>query len=662
MNLVIVESPAKGRTLQRILGDDYKVAASFGHVRDLPQNALGVKVEKNFEPEYVIIPRARKNLARLKESVKDAKTVFLATDYDREGEAIGWHLMQALGLANPKIKRITFHEITKDAILDAIKNPRTIDNDLVDAQQARRILDRLVGYKLSPFLWKKVFQGLSAGRVQSVAVRLIVDREREIETFKPQEYWTITADFDADGRRFSAELVEYQGKKLDKLEIQTQVQAQKIVNELSVSSIQYQVSSIETKDEFKWAFPPFTTSTLQQDGNRRLGFTAKKTMKLAQDLYEAGSITYMRTDSTSLAWVAVNTTRKLIEEEFGKDYLPEKPRQFKTKTLGAQEAHEAIRPTYIATKELAGKWTTDHKKLYELIWRRMVACQMNPAKLSVTTVDVKAGDKGLFKATGQTLAFDGWTKVYPIKLEEKSLPKLTKDEALKLEKLEPKQHFTEPSHRFTEATLVKALEQFGIGRPSTYAPIISTIQDRGYVRLQNRFFYPEQVGIIVTELLKEHFPDIVDIGFTKNMESSLDEIAEGKQKWQQVLSDFYGPFEQNLKAKEKTVEKTNVAEITEGAGVPCERCGRPMVVKVGRFGRFLACSGYPKCKNTKQIVGRTGITCPECKQGELVSRRTKKGGRNFWGCERYPKCKYASWKWPGRATTETAQKGTEPKK
>lgn len=644
MNLVIVESPAKGRTLQRFLGSDYKVAASFGHVRDLPAKELGVDVGKNFEPKYNIIPRARKNLSKLKDEAQKAKQVYLATDYDREGEAIAWHIQHALELKNPK--RITFHEITKSAIEEAIKTPREIDINLVDAQQARRVLDRLVGYKLSPFLWKKVFQGLSAGRVQSVAVRLIVDREKEIAAFKPQEYWSITAHLQAKSGEFEAQLVEHDGKKLEKLDIASKIDAEKIVKKLL--DLRFKILDLELREELKWQLPPYTTSSLQQDANRRLGFTAKKTMKMAQDLYEAGHITYMRTDSTNLAWIAVNTTRKLIESEFGKDYLPEKPRQFKTKTLGAQEAHEAIRPTYIATKTIEGKWTDDHKKLYDLIWRRMVACQMAPAKLSVTTVDVKAGDKGLFRTTGQTVVFDGWTKVYPIKLEEKTLPKLVKDDPLKLEKLEPKQHFTEPPTRYSEATLVKALEQNGIGRPSTYAAIISTIQDRGYVRIQNRFFYPEQIGVIVTELLIEHFSDIVDIGFTSAMEGKLDEIAEGKHRWQQVIADFYGPFEKTLLEKEKTVQKTDVKEeITEGAGTACERCGKPMVVKVGKFGRFLACTGYPECKNTKQIVGRTGIICPECKTGELVARRTKKG-KQFWGCETFPKCKYATWRWPGR--------------
>lgn len=643
MNLVIVESPAKGRTLQRFLGSDYKVSASFGHVRDLPEKELGVDVEHDFSPKYTIIARARKNLARLKEAVDKADAVYLATDYDREGEAIGWHLAQALAIKKPK--RITFHEITKDAILDALKEPREIDEKLVDAQQARRVLDRLVGYKLSPFLWRKVFKGLSAGRVQSVAVRLIVDREREIEQFKPQEYWSIIGNFDCDSASFNAELIEFEGRKLEKLDIKSKNDADKIVEALS--GFEFRISDLRLEETLKWALPPFTTSTLQQDANRRLGFSSKKTMKLAQDLYEAGQITYMRTDSTNLAWVAVNTTRKLIEAEFGKDYLPEKPRQFKTRTPGAQEAHEAIRPTYIETKTPKGTWTRDHTELYQLIWNRMVACQMTPAKLSVSTVDIKAGDKGVFRAIGQVLVFDGWMKVYPIKIEEKSLPKLANSQVVKLNKLEPLQHFTKPPDRYSEATLIKALEQHGIGRPSTYVPIISTIQDRGYVRLQSRFFYPEQIGLIVTDILTEHFPQIVNIDFTANMEARLDEIAEGQHKWQDVIADFYGPFAKNLAEKEKTVAKTDVEHnISEGAGEPCPKCGRPMVVKSGRFGRFLACSGYPDCKTTKQLVGRTGITCPECNKGELVSRRTKKG-RQFWGCERFPDCKYATWRWPG---------------
>lgn len=660
MNLVIVESPAKGRTIERFLGEGYKVAASLGHVRDLPDKELGVDTEHNFAPHYQIKPTARKTVVRLKELAKSASAVFLATDYDREGEAIAWHTVQALGLdelktknSELKIQRITFHEITKNAIVEAVKNPRSIDMDLVDAQQARRVADRLVGYKLSPFLWRKVFQGLSAGRVQSVAVRLIVDREREIQNFKPQEYWTITGNFQAQPARhknenFNAELIEYQGKRIDKLDIKTQQDADKIVKELSVNSLRLIVNSCETAQQFRWPFPPYTTSTLQQDANRRLGFSAKKTMRFAQDLYEHGLITYMRTDSTSVAWVALDAARKLIEKDFGSTYLPEKPRVYKTKALAAQEAHEAVRPTYIERKQIEGKWSADHKKLYDLIWRRLVACQMNPVKLTVKTIDIKAGNPpvGGFRVAGQVITFDGWLKVYPIEIKENKLPTLKPATLLTLNLLTPNQHFTEPPDRYSEATLVKALEQHGIGRPSTYAPIISTIQDRGYTRVERRFFYPEQVGFIVTDLLKGHFPDVVDIGFTAMLEAELDLIAEGKKSWQEVIKTFYEPFAATLAQKEKTVAKSDLAaQIKEGAGLACLKCGKPMVVKVSRFGRFLACSGYPACKNTKQLVGRTGVVCPECKQGELVSRRTKKG-KTFWGCERYPECKYATWQYP----------------
>ena len=653
MNLVIVESPAKGRTIARFLGEDYKVVASFGHVRDLPQKELGVDVDHDFKPDYAVIPRAAKTIAKLKDAAASAKQVYLATDYDREGEAIAWHIVQALGLHELKVKnekvkveRIVFHEITKQAIEEAVFNPRELDLKLVNAQQARRILDRLVGYKLSPFLWEKVFKGLSAGRVQSVAVRLIVDREREIEQFTPQEYWTILGDFAVTKSELQATLIAYEGKPLEKFDITTKAQADEIVQ--SLLNVNCQVLTVRSSEELRWSFPPFTTSTLQQDANRRLGFSSKKTMKLAQQLYESGYITYMRTDSMNLAWVAVNTTRKLIEEEFGKEYLTEKPRQYRTKTLGAQEAHEAIRPTYIDRKTL--KFVTpDHKELYTLIWNRMVACQMAPARLNVTHVDIVGGE-GVFRANGQTIVFDGWLKVYPIKIEEKELAIVKPGELAVLKQLVPEQHATEPPRRYSEATLVKALEEHGIGRPSTYAPIISTIQDRGYVRLQNRVFYPEEAGTIVTDMLKTNFPDIVDIGFTAQLEGKLDAIAEGAKDWHEVLREFYGPFAKNLAEKYISVTKDESIQ-NQASGEKCSKCDRDMVVRLGRFGQFLACSGYPECKNTKSLVAPTGVSCPDCKQGEIVQRRSRRG-KVFWGCSRYPECKYSSWENP---TTSKSQ-------
>ncbi|MBI3261083.1 type I DNA topoisomerase [Candidatus Berkelbacteria bacterium] len=661
MNLVIVESPAKGRTIARFLGEDYKVVASFGHVRDLPQKELGVDVDHDFKPHYIAIPRAEKTIAKLKEAAAGAKEIYLATDYDREGEAIAWHIMQAIGLQtqNSKLKtqnykRIVFHEITQQAIEEAVQNPRELDLKLVDAQQARRILDRLVGYKLSPFLWEKVFKGLSAGRVQSVAVRLIVDREREIEGFVSQDYWTILGDFAVAANDVQATLVRYEGKDLEKLAIGSRSQANQMMEILKKSS--YKVAAAETKEELKWSFPPFTTSSLQQDANRRLGFSSKKTMKLAQQLYESGYITYMRTDSMNLAWVAVNTTRKLIEQEFGKQYLSEKPRQYRTKAVGAQEAHEAIRPTYIDRKTLGApakkgktkkaaveKWRQDHKDLYQLIWNRMVACQMAPAKLSVSHIDIQAGDN-TFRRSGQTITFDGWLKVYPIKIEEKPLVVIKPGESAELKELTAEPHATEPPRRYSEATLVKALEEHGIGRPSTYAPIISTIQDRGYVRLQNRVFYPEQAGTIVTDVLKTNFSDIVDIGFTAELEGKLDAIAEGAKDWHDVLREFYEPFAKNLAEKYTSVTKDESIQ-NQASGEKCSKCNRDMVVRLGRFGQFLACSGYPECKNTKSLIAPTGINCPDCKQGEILQRRSRHG-KVFWGCSRYPECKWSSWENP----------------
>ncbi|MFY9484121.1 MAG: type I DNA topoisomerase [Patescibacteria group bacterium] len=692
MNLVIVESPAKGRTIARFLGGDYKVVASFGHVRDLPAKELGVDVDHDFKPDYIVIPRAVKTIAKLKEAAEGAGQIYLATDYDREGEAIAWHVAEALGLKSRRsgrdpdftsgpdtlnlkpVKRITFHEITQQAIEEAVKNPRELDLKLVNAQQARRILDRLVGYKLSPFLWEKVFKGLSAGRVQSVAVRLIVDREREIEQFIPQEYWTILGDFAAASSELQATLIVYEGKPLEKLDIATKARADEIVKTLSVSSLEFRISDFSSQEELKWSFPPFTTSSLQQDANRRLGFSSKKTMKLAQDLYESGYITYMRTDSMNLAWVAVNTTRKLIEEELGKEYLSEKPRQYRTKALGAQEAHEAIRPTYIDRKILGAtvkgktkgktkkpavdKWTPDHKQLYQLIWNRMVACQMAPAKLNVAHVDIEGGHS-TFRANGQTITFDGWLKVYPIKIEEKLLFAAKPGEPAQLKQLIPGQHATQPPRRFSEATLVKALEEHGIGRPSTYAPIISTIQDRGYVRLQNRVFYPEEVGTIVTDMLKTNFSDIVDIGFTAELEGKLDAIAEGAKDWHEVLAEFYGPFAKNLAEKYTSVTKDESIQ-NQASGEKCSKCGRDMVVRLGRFGQFLACSGYPECKNTKSIVAPTGVSCPDCKQGEILQRRSRRG-KVFWGCSRYPECKYSSWEAPAQANVVPQPQISDPR-
>ncbi len=665
MNLVIVESPAKGRTIERYLGPDYKVLASFGHVRDLPKGELGVDVEHDFEPKYVIPAKARKVLSALKLAVSQADNVYMATDYDREGEAIAWHIVQACGLdklktKNKKLKtlhRITFHEITKEAIQESVTNPRQIDMDLVNAQQARRVLDRLVGYKLSPFLWKKVFKGLSAGRVQSVA-----DREREIQAFIPTEYWDIKAKLKTKNpsaslrageklktnEEFLANLIEMDGKKIDKLDIKSTKQADQII--INLENAKYIVENITEKDENRYSYPPFTTSTLQQEASKRLHFSAKKTMKIAQDLYEDGLITYMRTDSVSLAPSAIEVTRKLIKDEYGQNYLPISAKLYKTKTKGAQEAHEAIRPTDVTT--LTSQLSTpsdDHERLYDLIWRRMVASQMNPMILATTSVDIITQFSTLnsqftakFRANGNTIKFDGFSKVWPVLIKETNLPKLTAGEVLDLIQLLKEQHSTEPPARYTEASLIKALEEHGIGRPSTYAPTISTIIDRGYVLIENKVMMPKEIGFIVTDLLVEHFPQIVDIDFTAKMEKEFDEIAEGKENWVKMLDNFYKPFIKNLESKEKNVTKLNTQEKTDKK---CPKCSKDMVIKMGKFGKFLACTGFPDCKYTEQIIVKTGLKCPDCKVGDIIERKTHRG-KTFWGCSEYPKCKWASWENP----------------
>jgi DNA topoisomerase-1 len=685
MNLVIVESPAKGKTIEKYLGKDYRVLASFGHVRDLPKNELGVDTDHNYEPKYVIPPKARKVLSALKAAIAQSDQVYLATDYDREGEAIAWHIVQACGLENSKsqasnskqiqnskskitnnkpVFRITFHEITKDAIVEAVKKPRTLDMDLINAQQARRILDRLVGYKLSPFLWKKVFKGLSAGRVQSVVVRLIVDREREIQAFVPQEYWSIKAELQPTVKdqssvtSFFANLIEVDGKKLDKLAIKSESEAGEITKNLE--NAQYIVENITQKDENRFSYPPFTTSTLQQESSKRLGFSAKQTMKLAQDLYEDGLITYMRTDSVNLAVTAVSAARSLIEHNYGKEYLPNSPKLYKTKSKGAQEAHEAIRPTDV-TVTGAPNVSSDHEKLYNLIWSRMIASQMNPMILATMSVDIMAkssqlkANSYLFRANGSTIKFDGFSKVWAVKMEEKSLPNLTIKDLLILIKLFKDQHSTEPPARYNEASLIKYLEEQGIGRPSTYAPTISTIQDRGYVYLDKKVFFPKEVGFIVTDMLVANFPDIVDVKFTAKMEESLDDVAEGKGDWVKMLDDFYKPFIKNLGEKEGSVEKTQTDEKTDKK---CSKCGKDMVIKMGKFGKFLACTGFPECKNTEQILVKTGLACPDCKTGDVIERKTRRG-KTFWGCSAYPNCKWASWNDPNKRGTDAETNGTD---
>ena len=649
MNLIIVESPTKAKTISKFLGKDYKVESSFGHVRDLPKSVLGIDVEHNFEPKYVVPLKSKKTVSNLKALTKKSQQVILATDEDREGEAIAWHLAEALGLNKSNTERIVFHEITKGAIDNALKNPRSINGDLVDAQQARRVLDRIVGYKLSPFLWQKVARRLSAGRVQSVAVRLIVEREEEIRKFKPDEYWTIAAILKA-ADLIEANLYKINDKVLKKLDIKSKEEADKIVVDLKKSV--FKVGEIIKKETSRRPLPPFITSTLQQTAANRLGFSAKKTMFLAQQLYENGHITYMRTDSVNLSAESTIAAKEWLEESLGKQYASDAPRQYKTKSKGAQEAHEAIRPSNVAVEPDKIKLTdAGQKKLYDLIWRRFMASQMPPAKIATVAINILAGIYTL-RATGQQIIFDGFLKIWKQKLEEKELPSVKKGEVLDLKEVEAKQHFTEPPPRYSEATLVKTLEELGIGRPSTYAPIISVIQDRNYVSKITGRFQPTPTGEVVNGLLVKHFEKIVDVNFTAEMENDLDKVADGRKEWQKVIGEFYNPFIKNLEEKYELVDRVKKPE-PEKTDEVCEKCGKEMVIRQGRFGRFMACSGFPECKNTKKIGSdnkavptTTGIKCPECKDGEVVQRFARKTRRPFWGCSIYPECKHVSWEKP----------------
>lgn len=718
MNLVIVESPAKVKTIGKYLGKDYKILASFGHVRDLPKKVLGVNTKLNYEPTYEIPDKAKKIISEIKKAEKSAKIIYLATDLDREGEAISWHIMEALKLKNddPKVKRITFSEITKTALEKAVKNPRKLDMNLVDSQQARRILDRLVGYKLSPLLWKKVKSGLSAGRVQSVAVRLVVEREREIEGFKPEEFWVMAVVLSKkkDELKFKAILVENDGKPVRKMDVKNKKEADKI--EKNLKDAKYKVIDVTTSESLRNPSAPFTTSTLQMEASRKLGFSAKQTMMIAQRLYEEGNITYMRTDSTNLSADALTAVRKTIVSEYGEKYLPEGAKAYQTKSKHAQEAHEAIRPTDFSSRSVSEDGR--EQRLYDLIWKRTVASQMREAIFKIIEAKIEANVTGkpVFLARGESIKFDGFIKVYTegkddeAEEEQVTIPDLKKDEELDYHDLIKNQKFTEPPKRYSEATLVKKLESLEIGRPSTYAPTMSTIVDRGYVFLEDRRFKPEEIGTIVNDLLVEHFPEVVDYKFTAKMEDQFDEIAEGKIEWPKVIDEFYQPFEKNLAIKGKELEKEDFIKIEEldekcpeckkpliirpgrygkfvaCSGYPeckysrpvetkadnksevmnsdgemeklseaeaekCEKCGGKMLLKEGRFGKFLACENYPKCKNTKTIIQPTGIKCPDCSEGDVIERRTKKG-RRFWGCSRYPSCKYATWDEPAQPNKE----------
>ncbi|MDI6591938.1 MAG: type I DNA topoisomerase [Patescibacteria group bacterium] len=663
MKLVIVESPTKSKTLSRFLGPKYKVLSSYGHVRDLPENEFGVEIENDFKPKYNIIPKARKNVQLLKKEVEKADLVILSCDPDREGEAIAWHLTEILNLNGVKsYQRVVFHEITKSAIEEAFKNPRKIDMDLVNAQQARRILDRIVGYELSPFLWKKVARRLSAGRVQSVAVRLVCEREKEIENFIPQEYWTIEALLQKLKKstgvekfnQFGAVLIKKDGKTIPKLGIKTKEQVEKILKDLK--GAEYKVKDIEKKEVKRNPLPPFTTSTLQQEAWKRFKWPAKFTMAVAQQLYETGKITYHRTDSLNLSEQSLFSAKKFIIENYGKDYWAGFLRRYKAKGR-VQEAHEAIRPTYpdgIPEKlKIKAKLDDRQFRLYDLIWRRFIACQMAQSRFDSTKVEIEAKFKIQnskfkiygFQASGSILRFDGFLKVYPIKYEEVELPLLEKNEILELIKLIPSQHFTQPPPRYTEATLIKTLEQNGIGRPSTYAPILSTIQERNYIEKdEQKKFRPTEIGTVVNDLLVSHFPKIVDIKFTAEMEENLDKIAAGQKKWVPVLQEFYGPFEENLQKKYQEVLKKEITE--KPTEKICPKCGAPLLIRLGKFGKFYACSKFPKCKYTESLEKNfLGIKCPKCKKGGIVEKRTKKK-KIFYGCNQFPKCDFALWDKP----------------
>ena len=657
--LVVVESPTKARTLKKFLDRRYDVVASMGHVKDLPRSRLGVDVANGFAPRYIVIKGKAPILKELKEAAKQASSVYMATDPDREGEAISWHLSDALRAVNPAIKRIEFHEITKEAVLHALARPREIDLNLVNAQQARRILDRLVGYKLSPLLWRKVRGGLSAGRVQSVAVRLVVDREKEIEAFVPQEYWSIPAQLRKARQPFIARLVGRDGVRYGAptdegaTVIRTRDQADAIV--ASLRGVPFTVGEVRRKDQFRHPSPPFTTSTLQQEANHRLGYSAARTMNVAQQLYEGvdlgaegtvGLITYMRTDSVRVAESAQREAQEYVKKAFGASYLPDAPRVYRSRR-SAQDAHEAIRPTSVqrTPDRVKPYLRSDQFKVYKLIWERFLSSQMASAVMDTLSVDIAAGAYQ-FRATGSRVKFPGFLAVYRDLPEngegqEGWLPDLTAGETLEVVALDPQQHFTQPPPRYTEASLVRALEERGIGRPSTYAPTIETIKRRGYVKPINRRLHPTDLGKLVNDLLVEHFGDVMDYDFTAAMEEELDNVEEGRLDWQKVVGDFWTPFEHDLVAAEQKIVQveTPVVEIGEA----CRQCGRPLVRKFGRFGEFIACSGYPECRYTRPLG--IGVPCPRCKVGEVVERRSRRG-RGFFGCSTYPACTFTSWDRP----------------
>ena len=652
--LVIVESPAKAKTIGKFLGRGYKVEASQGHVRDLPKSQIGVDVEHGFEPKYITIRGRGEILNRIRKEARSATKIYLATDPDREGEAISWHLANVLGIDENSACRIEFHEVTAKAVKAAVKSPRTIDMNLVNAQQARRVLDRLVGYKISPLLWQKVKKGLSAGRVQSVAAKMICDRENEIEIFLPEEYWSIDAQFRIDHAVISARFTGMDGEKA---ELSSKEEADAVLAKCKDAS--FAVSAIKRSERRKYPAAPFTTSNLQQEASRKLGFTTQKTMQIAQQLYEGvelagegsqGLVTYIRTDSTRSADEAIEAVRALILDGYGEAFLPEKPNTYKTRK-SAQDAHEAIRPTDITRRpeNIKASLSRDQFRLYKLIYDRFVSSQMTPAVYDTLAVDVDSDTGARFHFNGQKLRFAGFTAVYEESSDDaqeeasaKSLPELEEGMKAALEGLDPEQHFTQPPPRYTEASLVRTLEEKGIGRPSTYSPTISTIINRGYVARENKRLIPTELGKIVNDMMCKHFPDIVDIAFTAGMEDELDEVEAGKLEWHKIIADFYGPFEQTLEKAEQSIEKVSIED--QVSDVPCEKCGAMMVYKMSRYGKFLACPNFPSCRHTMALPKNINVPCPQC-GAELLERVSRKG-RKFYGCERYPECDFVSWDLP----------------
>lgn len=654
-SLVIVESPAKAKTIRKYLGKKYIVKASMGHIRDLPKSQLGVDIKNKFLPKYITVRGKGSILKELRNAKKKVKQVYLAADPDREGEAIAWHLANSLDIPLDQKCRVVFHEITKQAVKEAFKRPRTINMDLVNAQQARRILDRLVGYGISPLLWKKVKKGLSAGRVQSVAVKLIIDREKEIRNFQPEEYWSVTATLLKGDESFQAKFYGYGDKKT---ELKNKEEVDKLL--AAIKGKTFIVKDVKLSERKRKPAPAFITSTLQQEAASKLNFRAHKTMLIAQQLYEGvpigdegsvGLITYMRTDSTRISETAKEAAAAFIQQQYGDNYLVKQPRVEKKKS-GTQDAHEAIRPTSVwrTPSQLKPYLSRDQYRLYRLIWRRFVASQMADAVMDAVTARIHAGE-AVFRATGSKIKFDGFMRVYQESEDEETkqdterfLPSLAVGDRLRKKKVEPKQHFTQPPPRYTEAKLVKALEEKGIGRPSTYAPTLNTIQKRGYVLLEEKRFFPSELGELVIKLMEEFFPEILNVEFTANMEADLDKIEEGRINWIQMIDQFYQPFQKRLDIAEKEMEKVEIQD--EVSDQTCEKCGRPMVYKWGRFGKFLACSGFPDCRNTKPILKKIGVQCPKCKVGQVVERRGSKRKRIFYGCDQYPDCDFVSWDRP----------------